>query len=478
MGAISKTFTRNLVLLIGINLLIKPFYLLIIEARVQERIGTEDYGIYFALLNLSFILNILPDLGITNWNNRRIAQQATIHQEEVKKIARLRLGLGLIYMLVCFLVALLLGYNNHERLLLFILAFNQVLATGILFMRSYLSGMHLFNKDRIISILDRLLLIALLGSALLYLPEHTPFPVDYLVYAQTIAYGITLFLATVFVWRLSKAEPAKESIAENTILVSSLPFAGLILLSMMSNRMDAIMLERMSGSYEAGIYAMAFRLSDMLTMIAYLFAVLLLPIFARILAKHENPAELFGTAFRLLLAGCTFITIICAFQSEWIMQLIYQGDIRDAASILPWTIAGASFFSLQYTTGTLLTADGKLKQLIAVALAALICNTTINAWLIPDYAAKGAAVAALSTQGLVFLIQIFLTHKGYTVWKASLVKQSIGFLLMAWSAAFMINVLEIAPVSKLILTATSIIGIAALMKMVPIRNLSHRMKLP
>ncbi|MFM7234257.1 MAG: hypothetical protein ACKOZM_06670, partial [Flavobacteriales bacterium] len=70
MGAINKTFVSNLLMLIGVNLLIKPFYLLIIEAQVQERIGAENFGLYFALLNISFILNILPDLGITNWNNR------------------------------------------------------------------------------------------------------------------------------------------------------------------------------------------------------------------------------------------------------------------------------------------------------------------------------------------------------------------------------------------------------------------------
>jgi O-antigen/teichoic acid export membrane protein len=381
-------------------------------------------------------------------------------------------------MLVCFLAALLLGYNSHQRILLFILAINQVLATGILFMRSYLSGMHLFNRDRIISVLDRLLLIALLGSVLLYLPDTSAFPLDYFVYAQTIAYGITLLLATVFVWRIGKSAPAKEPIAQNTILVSSLPFAGLILLSMMSNRIDAIMLERMSGSYEAGVYAMAFRLSDMLTMIAYLFAVLLLPIFARMLAKQENPTELFGTAFRLLLAGCTFITILCTLQADWILQLIYQGDIHYAASILPWTIAGASFFSLQYTTGTLLTADGQLKQLIAVALVALACNTLINGWLIPDYAAKGAAIAALSTQGLVFVIQGFLTHTGYAVWNASLLRQSIGFSIMAWSAAIVINALEIAQIPKMFLLSTSILIFAILFKMIPIRNLGNRLKLP
>jgi O-antigen/teichoic acid export membrane protein len=478
MGAISKTFTRNLVLLIGINLLIKPFYLLFIEARVQERIGAEEYGIYFALLNLSFILNIVPDLGITNWNNRRIAQQGTIVQEEVKKIIRLRLVLGIIYLLICLLAASSLGYNEHQRYLLCILAFNQVLSTGILFLRSYLNGMHLFNKDRFVSVVDRLLLIVLLGSALSYLPDHQPFPADYLVYAQTVAYGLTLLLAAIFVWPLGKQDQMKESLQEKSILVSSLPFAALILISMMSNRIDGILLERISGSYEAGIYALAFRLSDMLTMISYLFAVLLLPIFSRMLANHEKTDELFGTAFRLLLCGCTLVTILCTLQAEWILQLIYKGDIHTAASILPWTMAAASFFSLQYATGTLLTAAGKLRQLITVAIAALLCNSAINGWLIPSHAALGASIAAFCTQALVFIIQIFLTHKGFGVWKASLFWQSIGFMLIAWSMAILINTFEIEQITKIILLSISVGSSAVLFKMIPIRNLGHRFHIP
>jgi hypothetical protein len=50
MGAPRKIFLSNLLLLIGANLLIKPFYLLVIEAQVQERTGPNDFGVYFAIL--------------------------------------------------------------------------------------------------------------------------------------------------------------------------------------------------------------------------------------------------------------------------------------------------------------------------------------------------------------------------------------------------------------------------------------------
>ena len=69
-----RQFVVNFALLLGLNLLVKPFYVFGIEAEVQNRVGAETFGNYFALISFSFLLNILLDLGIANYNARRVAQ--------------------------------------------------------------------------------------------------------------------------------------------------------------------------------------------------------------------------------------------------------------------------------------------------------------------------------------------------------------------------------------------------------------------
>ncbi len=71
-----KKFLTNLGLLLFLNLLIKPFWVLGIDRSVQNAVGAEDFGFYFSILNFSFLFNILLDLGITNFNNRNIAQNS------------------------------------------------------------------------------------------------------------------------------------------------------------------------------------------------------------------------------------------------------------------------------------------------------------------------------------------------------------------------------------------------------------------
>jgi hypothetical protein len=73
-----KEFLFNLILLVGINLLIKPFYAFGIDLQVQNRVGLSEYGLYFALFNFSFLFQILTDLGIQQYNSRFIAQNPAL----------------------------------------------------------------------------------------------------------------------------------------------------------------------------------------------------------------------------------------------------------------------------------------------------------------------------------------------------------------------------------------------------------------
>lgn len=471
MSAVNKTFVSSLLMLIGVNLLIKPIYVLVIEARVQERVGAENFGIYFALLNLSFILNILPDLGITNWNNRHIAQRGTVLQSELKSLIRLRFALSAVYIATCVAVAYLINYESTSILILLVLAFNQVLSTGVLFFRSYLSGMHQFAADRIISVSDRIILIILLGSALLLTDASKPFPIEYLLYGQTIAYGLTLLFAFYIVRKQSTDNHSEVSIDSSSILQSSLPFAALILISMISNRVDAVMLERMTNSYYAGIYAMTFRLSDMLTMIAYLFAAILLPLFARMFSKQENPIELFGVAFRLLLTGCIWVVAVCILAPDWILNLVYDSNIENASEVLPWTMAAGALFSLQYTTGTLLTASGKMQQLIIISALALVCNVALNSFLIPMEMAVGAAQAACLTQALVFISQSIIAHLKYRIWTKSIIAHSLLFIAVISGCILFVFKTDWNPSISVLALSLIIVATAFILKMIPIRYL-------
>jgi len=408
-----KTFVSNLLLLVAVNLLVKPFYILGIETEIQNRTGQEVFGSYFALINFSFLLNIIPDMGITNWNTRNIASKPTLLATHFPMLLSLRALLSMAYLLIIAVCSVSFGYTKAQIGILMLLAFNQVLVSIIQYLRSNLAGLHLFRQDSLISVLDRTILVLIMALAL-WMPRfaNRPFHIEWLVWGQTLSYGITLIVAFVLVMRRTGGLRLDWNPSFiRTALKESFPFALLILVSQIVLRADTVILERLNGAASAGNYAMGFRFFDALTMISFLFAGLLLPMFSRMWSNKEPLSSLLGLSLRLMAAGAwmTLTAAIC-WRSE-ILHLFYDNPQPEAIESFAYLMIGFAAFSLQYIFGTLLTAIGKLKAMVTIALAGLAVNLILNLILIPRYGAVGAGMAHVAAQSAMLALQMIVVHR-------------------------------------------------------------------
>ena len=173
-GNIQRKLVSGLFWVLLANLIVKPLWLLGVEVGVQNAVGDAMYGFYAALFSFSYIFNILLDLGITNFNTRNIAQNPQLIDKHLPHLLTIKLLLLAFYVVVTFSTGLLLGYGSRQFYLLAFLTFNQFLNSLILYLRSNFEGLLLFKWDSVISILDRLIMIAVCG-ALLWLPHHPTF---------------------------------------------------------------------------------------------------------------------------------------------------------------------------------------------------------------------------------------------------------------------------------------------------------------
>ena len=89
----NKEFSLNIIFLISINLLIKPFFIFGIDRTVQNVVGTETYGVYFTLLSLTYLFGIINDFGIQNFNNRSISQNPSLLQQYFPNILAIKKNL-------------------------------------------------------------------------------------------------------------------------------------------------------------------------------------------------------------------------------------------------------------------------------------------------------------------------------------------------------------------------------------------------
>lgn len=402
-----------------LNLLIKPFWILGIEVGVQNAVGPTEYGLYIAIFNLAYIFNILLDAGVTNYNTRNIARHPQLIHKHLSSILSIKLLLFALYLVATFAIGVIKGYDSRQFQLLALVAFNQFLNSLILYLRSNFEGLLLFRADSVISILDRVIMIAICGC-LLWWPSHPDFRLEYFVYAQTAAYIFTAAVALVLLSRTTGFRRLRFSWPfTRVVLRQSLPYAILVLLMASYNRIDPMLLEDLApqGRYAAGIYAGAFRMLDALTMIAYLVSVPLLPIFARLTATptHTELPSTLRLITSLMLVFSVTAAAACSALSLPLMQTLYTDCAEQYAQVFRILVLGIIPISVTYIYGTLLTAAGHLRWLNILAVITLAINVVVNLVCIPRYGAVGSAWASLSAQTFMALTQYWVARRKFNI---------------------------------------------------------------
>ncbi len=438
-----RKFITNLALLLFLNLLIKPFWILGIDRSVQNAVSAEVFGTYYALFNFTFLLNILLDLGITNFNNKNIAQNNHLLTKHVSSILSLRILLGVVYIIITLSVGLVIGYTVDQLFVLVLLGFNQFLISFILYLRSNIAGLHLFKTDSFVSVLDRLIMISICAVLLWGNVIHSAFQIEWYVYAQTTAYFLTALITLVIVIKKSKLKRLNWSFPFFiVILKKSYPYAILVLLMAFYNRIDTVMLERLlqDGAEQSSIYASAYRLLDAANMIAYLFAGLLLPIFARMIKLKHDLDELVKLAFSLLVTLSVIVALGSYFYSKELIGLMYQKHIEESARVFGYLMTCFIAISTTYVFGTLLTANGNLKELNTMASIGMFLNITLNLILIPQYKATGSAISSLVTQFSTALFQVLIAQRVF--------KFKVNYRFLITLVIFVIGVVLICIISK------------------------------
>jgi O-antigen/teichoic acid export membrane protein len=438
-----KKFLGNFFFVLILNVLVKPIWLFGIDVAVQNRVGVEEYGFYYPIFSFSILLNILLDLGITNYNNRNIAQHEHLLGRYFSGIFNVKLMLGVVYMLITLMAGYLIGYESRAFYFLFLLGVNQFLASLILYLRSNLSGLHLFKLDGLVSVSDRVLMI-LICSYLLWSDSTGPnFKIEWFLYAQFAAYLFTAFISFIIV--LSKAKmykPKFDWILFRVIIKQSLPFALLVILMSFYYRLDSVMIDRLleDGAYQAGVYAQSYRILEGFNMFGYIVAALLLPIFSRMIKKKEPISRLVYAGFSLVFIPSSLAVIISLFKPAELMGLLYDNSVIESAEVFSVLMLSFLCIALTYIFGTLLTANGSLSILNKIAFVGLIINFFVNYTLIPIYGAYGAAVATLMTQLVVILSQLFFVNKIFEISpNFRLIAKQLAIVAILFVTAFMMH---------------------------------------
>ncbi len=453
-------FIRSLFFLILLNLLIKPFWLLGVDRTVQNLAGTAEYGMYAVLFNLSLYLQIFLDPGLHTYNNTLLARHPAKLSAQLSRYVPLKIGLSAVYFLLTLVLGFAFGYQGKHFLLLVYMALMQISASFLLYMRSNLAGLMLLNTDSVFSVLDRALTILLCVTLFFYGFGEDDMLFTF-VYVQLFCTVFAAVAAAIIVFRKAKFfKPQVKLASFYKVLKHTYPFALLAILMTLYSRIDILMIEQFlpDGAYQAGVYASAYRLLDAANMIAFLFAGILLPVFASQLHNKHEIEKTATVSYRLLWLPGLLLVLGSFFYRTQIMHLLYTEATAFSAEVFGFIMPTFLALCTVYIYGTLLTANHNIKFLNIAAALSLAGNVALNIFLIPIYGALGAVWATLLTQILVACLQYIYAHRvfGMQLWSAKHFPAMVYMAAAVLSFYFMHNLLANWYVNLLLLTLANL----------------------
>jgi O-antigen/teichoic acid export membrane protein len=403
-----RLFAKNLLFVIGINVLVKPVWIFMIDRTVQNRVGPAAFGTYTALVNTAIVMQFVLDFGLNSFTSRNISRDPGSFGSQFPVMLGLRVLLMGLYAVAGLGTGLALGYRGAQIGLLCGTLLIQSLTILLQFVRSNVAAFQRFRADGVLSITDRLLMVLLCGT-LLFLPATAAgFQISWFVWSQVFCYATAVVVGLVLLRRITKV-PLRVSFQVSqlgTTLREAAPYALLILLMSVYMRSDAPLIERLVSGKEAGVYASAYRQLDVCNMFSILFAGILLPLYGKMLSERQDVGDIARFSTNLLIPFALLGTVLAWTCGSEIMHLLYHDATPYHGQVFAWVMGCLPAYSLMYIYSTLLTANGSLRLLNKLAAGAAILNVGANLYMIPHYGALGAAHTAFVTQWAIAICSV------------------------------------------------------------------------
>lgn len=474
-----RAFATNLLLLLGINLLVKPIYIFGIDRTVQNTVGPEEYGLFFALVNFTYLFQILNDFGLQNFNNRELSRDAALFSSHFPSLLAVKVTLSGMFLFILLFAGYLAGYLTLKPEWLVGIGVNQALLSLLLFLRSNISGLGKYRADSLLSSADKLAMIALVGFLLI--SQNQGFTILHFIVAQAISYILAVGMALgILKPHLMKVRFRIHRPLVVWALHRSMPYALVMFLMYLYTYIDGVMIERLhpNGALEAGIYASGYRLLDAASIVGYLFAGLLLPMFSSQISKGESIRPLLEMGAKNLWSLAVGTSVVAFFFSDEIAELLYKSADATWGMVLGRLMLSFLPWSLTYIYGTLLTAAGMPGAMNRLFAVCILLNVGANFIVIPQHGAAGAALTTLGTQSLAAIGQYVLAIRRFKELRSPEFPVRAGvLLLLVFLSTWILHTFEALPwIAGMVLALGASALLAVLLKMISPKEWFELMK--
>jgi O-antigen/teichoic acid export membrane protein len=165
-------------------------------------------------------------------------------------------------------------------------------------------------------------------------------------------------------------------------------------------RVDLLIVNHFRGAAEAGVYAVASQVANLLTMLPGVIAMLLFP---RV-ASYQDPRGGFAIQVTRHVSFVMLIMCVVVAAGSFLLPLIYGARFADATVQLLILLPGVCLIGIESVLVQHFTGTGLPVAIPVFWLITLATSIGLNLALVPVFGARGAAVTSTISYALIFLL--------------------------------------------------------------------------
>jgi O-antigen/teichoic acid export membrane protein len=381
--------------------------------RYLGRFGTGQHQF---VLSYVTIFSVIVDFGIQQYIIKKISE----NPGDVKKYFQHFLVVEAVLASFIYGVLLLVAKLNHYEPVVFlaiaVAGFGMVMNALTYPFLSVMSAFQDLKKVAFLNFLQSVVNIVVIFAAIFF--HHY---IVFLVTNQLIFAALSLYLYSRF-FRKHVPEPGFGKIFRSLdttlikkILKASLPFALLVGFSTIYNRIDVVIITKLLGYEQTGIYTAAYKFFDLISFFPSVVSFSLYPLFAALMAKSAfgEVRENMEKYLRFLIAVAIPMAVGGSILAGPIIRVVAGPDFPQSAPVLAILVWAPAILFI-YIAANSLVISQLTKFAVMITGANVVINIVGNLLLIPYIGLKGAAVMTVVSELLQGVFYFYFVRKKIT----------------------------------------------------------------
>jgi O-antigen/teichoic acid export membrane protein len=369
---------------------IVSFFMIMVIGR---KLGVTVFGIYSTAISYILIFQIVASFGLRTLITREVAKHRDQVASYLVNSLYIAIPLSLVAgLIMCIFVLFIIKLDAETARITCLLGFSLLASSIIECFEGVLAG---FEKIQTISYIYVIENFVKVGICILLL--YLGFQIVTVIIVHIVTRYLAVLLYVPSILKLTKkARILPDGRFIKSLLRTAYIFAMTMIIVTIYWNIDIVLINKMQGNVDAGIYSGAKRFVLFLITLIQSFFTAFFPVISELYESHvERFQEACKKSLLYLMIAAVPITVIMTLLADKIFYVTFGTGFEESVwvlIILVWIIIP---YSISQVFAYALLASNNQRFDLRVNAIALLCNGFLSWLFIKNFSYKGAAIASL-----------------------------------------------------------------------------------